>query len=146
MKANTTLIDRPYTIEKLLGLERSDPTTLTRQIESGLKFEALEKLSRATGLSAEKLRPALRIRPRTMSRRRVEKRLSPEESDRLISISRLLALTFELFEGDAETAIQWFTTPKRIFGGLTPLDMATTETGSREVENLIGQLEHGVFP
>ena len=130
----------------LLGLKKTDPISLSRQIETGLKFETFERLSRSTGLSPEKLRPALRITPRTMSRRRTEKRLSPQESDRLVSISRLLALTFELFEGEEEIAVRWFTSPRRIFDDLSPLEMSATEEGSRAVENLIGQLEHGVFP
>lgn len=134
-----------YSAEKLLGLKVIDSLSLSRQVESGLKFNAFERLSKATGLSMDKLRPALRITPRTMSRRRIEKRLSPQESDRLISISRLLALAFELFEGNEVMAVKWFTSPKRLFGGLTPLEMSATEVGSREVENLIGRLEHGVF-
>ena len=137
---------RPYSMGKLLGLKKTDPISLSRQIETGLKFETFERLSRSTGLSTEKLRPALRITTRTMSRRRTEKRLSPQESDRLVSISRLLALTFELFEGNEEMAIRWFTDPRRIFGDRSPLEMSATEEGSRAVENLIGQLEHGVFP
>lgn len=134
-----------YSAEKLLGLKIVDKLRLSRQIESGLKFNALERLSKSTGLSMEKLRPALRITPRTMTRRRIEQRLSPQESDRLISISRLVAQTFELFEGNEVMAIKWFTSPKRAFAGLTPLEMSATEVGSREIENLIGRLEHGVF-
>jgi len=134
-----------YSAEKLLGIKVVDSLSLSRQVESGLKFNAFERLSKATGLSMDKLRPALRITPRTMSRRRIEKRLSPQESDRLISISRLLALAFELFEGNEVMAVKWFTSPKRLFAGLTPLEMSATEVGSREVENLIGRLEHGVF-
>jgi uncharacterized protein (DUF2384 family) len=36
--------------------------------------------------------------------------------------------------------------PRRIFAGSTPLAYSATELGAREVETLIGQLEHGVFP
>lgn len=137
--------NRPYSAEKLLGLRVVDPVRLSRQIESGLKFETFERLSRSTGLSIDKLRPALRITPRTLTRRRNEKRLSPEESDRLISISRLLSQAIALFEGRTVNAMVWFTKPNRAFGKLSPLEMATTEVGCREVENLIGRLEHGVF-
>jgi len=35
--------------------------------------------------------------------------------------------------------------PNRALGNLSPLEMAATETGAREVENLMGRLEHGVF-
>jgi len=146
MSATLTLERQAFSTESLLGLKRLGPIGLTERIESGLKFETFEKLSKSTGLSTDMLRPALRLTPRTMSRRRIEKRLSPQESDRLISVSRLLSLTFELFNGDKKAAIQWFTSPRSIFGGRTPLEMASTETGSRAVENLIGQLEHGVFP
>ncbi len=143
--STVVLKNRPYSAEGLLGLRVVDPVRLSRQIELGLKFETFERLSRSTGLSIDKLRPALRLTPRTMSRRRTEKRLSPEESDRLVSISRLLALTFELFEGNEAMAISWFTSSKRLFGGLSPLEMSVTENGSRQVEDLIGRLEHGVF-
>jgi uncharacterized protein (DUF2384 family) len=33
----------------------------------------------------------------------------------------------------------------RALGGRSPLDFAQTEPGAREVENVIGRLEHGVF-
>jgi putative toxin-antitoxin system antitoxin component (TIGR02293 family) len=41
--------------------------------------------------------------------------------------------------------LHWLNSPNHGLGGRTPLQMAQTEAGSREVENLIGRLEHGVF-
>lgn len=134
-----------YSASGLLGIPSSSNLGLAKKVESGLTFSALEKLSKATGLSIELLRIAVRITPRTMTRRRSENRLSPEESDRLVSVSRLMAMTFELFEGNKARALKWFTSPKRALGGRSPLETASTEVGSREVENLIGRLEHGVF-
>ena len=135
----------PYTVERLLGIKSADNLKLAKKIEAGFSFDALERLGKATGLPLEKLRVAVRIKPRTLTRRRQEKKLSPEESDRLVSVSRLFAQTFELFEGDTEAGMRWFTSPNRALGGLSPIEAAATETGSREVENLIGRLEHGVF-
>lgn len=134
-----------YTIERLLGIKTSDNLKLAKKVESGLSFEALERLGKISGLPLERLRVAVRITPRTLTRRRHEKKLSPEESDRLVSLSRLLALTFELFEGQAAAGLRWFTEPNRALGGLAPIEAAATETGAREVENLIGRLEHGIF-
>lgn len=134
-----------YTIEKLLGIKSADNLKLAKKIEAGFSFDALEKLGKTTGLPLEKLRVAVRIKPRTLTRRKQEKKLSPEESDRLVSVSRLFAQTFELFEGDTEAGLRWFTSANRALGGLSPLQVAATETGTREVENLIGRLEHGVF-
>jgi putative toxin-antitoxin system antitoxin component (TIGR02293 family) len=134
-----------YSIEKLLGIKTVDNLKLAKKVEAGFSFDALEKLGKTTGLSLETLRVAVRITPRTLTRRKKEKKLSPEESDRLVSVSRLLAQTFELFEGNAEAGMRWFQSPNRALNGQSPLQVAATETGAREVENLIGRLEHGVF-
>lgn len=134
-----------YTIEKLLGVEAADNLKLAKKVETGFSFDALERLGRTTGLPLEKLRVAVRITSRTLTRRRRDKKLSPEESDRLVSVSRLLAQTFEMFEGNAEAGLRWFQSANRALGGLSPIEAAATETGTREVENLIGRLEHGVF-
>ncbi len=134
-----------YTVEKLLGIETTDNLKLAKKVEAGFSFEALERLGKTTGLPLERLRVAVRIAPRTLTRRKKEKKLSPEESDRLVSVSRLLAQTFELFEGNTEAGMRWFQNPNRALGGQSPLQVAATETGAREVEHLIGRLEYGVF-
>jgi putative toxin-antitoxin system antitoxin component (TIGR02293 family) len=134
-----------YTVEKLLGIETADNLTLAKKVEAGFSFEALERLGKTTGLPLERLRVAIRIAPRTLTRRKKEKKLSPEESDRLVSVSRLLAQTFELFEGNTEAGMRWFQNPNRALNGQSPLQVAATETGAREVENLFGRLEYGVF-
>ena len=134
-----------YTVEKLIGIKTADNLKLAKKVEAGFSFEALERLGKTTGLPLERLRVAVRITPRTLTRRRKEKKLSPEESDRLVSVSRLLAQTFELFEGNTEAGLRWFQNPNRALGGLSPIEAAATETGAREVENLIGRLEQGIF-
>lgn len=140
-----TLSAEPVSPEKLLGLKPVDPIRLSINVEKGLKFDALVRLSSTTGLSVEKLRPALRITPRTLTRRKAENRLSAEESDRLMSVSRVLSKAIDLFSGRTENAMAWMMRPNLAFGDITPLEMASTEVGCREVENLIGRLEHGVF-
>ncbi len=134
-----------YTVENLLGIDTADNLKLAEKVEAGFSFGAFERLGKTTGLSLERLRVAVRITPRTLTRRRKEKKLSPEESDRLVSVSRLLAQTFELFEGNTEAGMCWFQIPNRALAGQSPIEVAATETGAREVENLIGRLEHGVF-
>lgn len=136
---------RPYTAGKLLGIKATNNLKMAQKIESGLSFVLFERLGRVTGLPLDQLRVAVRITPRTLTRRRNENRLSPEESDRLVSVSRLLAQAFELFEGNKVAAVKWFTSPNRALGTKAPIEAAATEIGSREVENLIGRLEHGIF-
>ena len=144
-KKEKPILRSTYTVENLLGIKTADNLKLAKKVEAGFSFGAFERLGKTTGLSVERLRVAMRITPRTLTRRRKEKKLSPEESDRLVSVSRLLAQTFELFEGNTEAGMRWFQSPNRALNGQSPIETAATETGTREVENLIGRLEHGVF-
>ncbi len=132
-------------VVKLLGIKSGNAVHLVRAIARGFSFDTLEKVRRETGLPLERLAISIGVSPRTLSRRKKERRLTAAESDRLVSVSRLLTQAVELFEGDKERAFRWFVQANRGLGGLTPLEMAATETGTREVENLIGRLEHGVF-
>ena len=40
---------------------------------------------------------------------------------------------------------QWLQRPLRELGGQTPSQLAATEPGSREVERVLGRIEHGIF-
>ena len=131
--------------QTLLGIRAGSSLDLAERVESGLSFVSLERFSKKSGLPMELVRKAVRLTPRTMIRRKTLNRLSPEESDRLVTISRLFAFALDLFGGRTERANQWFTSPNRALGRRSPIDMAATEVGSREVENLIGRLEHGAF-
>lgn len=129
----------------MLGINVTDAVQLVRTVERGFAFSTLERVRRATGFPMERLAISVGISPRTLSRRRKDKKLTAAESDRLVSLSRLLTLAIELFESDKTKAFRWFQNQNRALGDLSPLEMAATETGAREVENLIGRLEHGVF-
>jgi putative toxin-antitoxin system antitoxin component (TIGR02293 family) len=130
---------------KMLGIKPGNSLQLIKTIEQGFSFQQFEQLRHETGLSTEKLAASIGMSPRTLTRRKKENKLTASESDRLVSISRLFSLSAALFEGDKSQAFRWFVNENRALGSLSPLEMAATETGSREVENLIGRLEHGVF-
>lgn len=129
----------------LLGFEPVDSIGLVRRVEEGFPYRALERLRTNMGLSREAVADIVQIKARTLDRRRERGRLEPEESDRLLRVARIFGRAIGLFEGDAGAAKRWLSSPQRTLGGATPLEMAKTETGAREVENLIGRLEHGVF-
>ena len=128
-----------------LGIKANGTMQLVQAISNGFSFVTLERVRKETGLPMEQLAVSIGLSPRTLTRRKKEKKLSASESDRLVTVSRLLTQAVELFEGDKEKALRWFMQSNRALGKLTPLEMAGTETGAREVENLIGRLEHGVF-
>ena len=59
--------------------------------------------------------------------------------------NKAYAKALDLFEGDSRAAERGLSSPKRALGGAVPAELAKTEAGAREVEALIGRLEHGVF-
>jgi putative toxin-antitoxin system antitoxin component (TIGR02293 family) len=145
----TIVLDAENSIQhgfaKMLGIKPNNSLQLIKIIEQGFSFQQFEQIRQETGLPTEKLAATIGMSPRTLTRRKKENKLTASESDRLVSISRLLSLSVELFEGDNAQAFRWFVNKNRALGSISPLEMAATETGSREVENLIGRLEHGVF-
>ena len=129
----------------LLGLQPQETYSLIGLVEQGFSYQELENLRNNIRLSPEEFSTLVQIKPRTLSRRKESARLLPDESDRLLRASRIYGRALELFEGDADGALRWLRQPLRALGSATPLQLSRTEVGAREVENLIGRLEHGVF-
>ena len=129
----------------LLGLETFDLRKLLQTIENGLPFRCYERLSRNTGIPTDRLLELVDIPRRTLLRRKHEGRFSPNESDRLLRAARLFGKALDLFEGDRQAVLDWLSTRQTAIGGAVPLDLARSETGAREVEAVLGRLEHGVF-
>lgn len=129
----------------LLGLRTSDPLEVLKRVRVGLNYHALEAFQRNTNFSTSEVAALVSIKLRTLHRRKEEGRLGPDESDRLVRVSRLFARAIELFEGDAEAARRWFYAPARGLGDERPIALAGTDIGAREVEALIDRLEQGVL-
>jgi putative toxin-antitoxin system antitoxin component (TIGR02293 family) len=128
-----------------LGLRSTSTPQLIEQLEVGLSFHTLQAFESNSGIDVVSLATLIGIPDRTLARRKAAGRLAPEESERLLRISTIFEKAVGLFEGDAEAAIHWLTTPKKALNGQQPLQYSRTEPGAREVENLIGRVEHGVF-
>lgn len=116
------------------------------ELQRGLPYRRLTQFEKRSGLSLETIGRVIRVPRRTLARRKAAGRLGPVESERLYRLSELFAKAVHLFAGDAEQARDWLQAPQRAFGGTSPLEMAESEVGARQVEDLMIQLEHGVFP
>jgi putative toxin-antitoxin system antitoxin component (TIGR02293 family) len=79
-----------------------------------------------------------------MARRKEERRLSASESDRLYRLARIAARAEEVL-GASEEARRWLVAPNRALGSVAPLSLLDTDEGARQVEAILGRLEHGVF-
>lgn len=118
---------------------------LLQEVEKGLQFRSFTLLQHHLDLSLWEMSEVTQIKYRTLNRRRLAGRLEPDESDRLLRVTRLFASALELFEGDEEATRRWLAKPNRALDRLAPLELAKTEIGTAEVERLIGRLEHGIF-
>jgi putative toxin-antitoxin system antitoxin component (TIGR02293 family) len=135
----------PHANVVLLGLETFDAPALLKSVRKGFAYRTFDRLWRNTALPFDSLVWFVDIPRRTLTRRKREGRFLPDESDRLLRASRLFGETLSLFEGDRDAATEWLSSPQLGLGGASPLQLASTDIGSREVERLIGRLEHGVF-
>lgn len=98
------------------------------------------------GLSQKSFAEKIGLSNRTLQRKiKSNKRLSPEESDRLFRIQKLTSAALALFEGNIAAMQQWLKTPLTALNGETPLAYSDTEPGSQFVLDLITRIEHGVF-
>jgi putative toxin-antitoxin system antitoxin component (TIGR02293 family) len=128
-----------------LGLKALTSADLIQQVERGFSFRSLQTFAERSSLPVTQIASILAIPERTLARRKSSGKLSWEESERLLRLSAVFEGALELFEGDADGAMRWLTSSQKALGDQTPLAHARTEIGAREVEDLVGRLEHGVF-
>ena len=127
-----------------LGMRTYVVGRILENVQRGLPYKSWDRLLGNTEIDKDQLLRMVQITARTLSRRKEEGRLEPDESDRLLRASRLFAYALALFEGQADAARHWLTTAQSALGDVTPVELGATEIGAREVEALIGRLEHGI--
>lgn len=86
----------------------------------------------------------LGISKATLHRRKLAGRLGAAESDRVVRFARLLGRAATVMES-LENGRRWLMSPQVGLGGSVPLEYAETEVGAREVEDLLGRIEYGVY-
>jgi len=135
---------RPRQKRGALGLRFQDHAHIVEEIRKGFRFTAFERLCREMRLSIYEVAEIASIARRTLARRKREGRLRALESEKVFRIAFLFDRAVEVLGGE-EHARQWITSPSMSLRGQTPFRHAETEVGAREVEDLLGRLEHGVF-
>ena len=113
-------------------------------VESGLSLSTLTNFVSASGLRFKDIYDVV-IPARTLKHRKARKEpLTSDESDKLARVARVYDQAVRVF-GDRENALHWLSEAKRRFEGRTPLQLLRTEYGSRLVEEMLGQIDHGIF-
>ena len=113
-------------------------------LEKGLPVSRFTKIRQTLNLADKDLAKVIRVPKSTLAARKRAGKLSFEESERLYRVQRLLEKAIDVF-GDVEPARTWLKKKAYGLGDVSPLELAGTEVGAREVENLLGRIEHGIF-
>ena len=115
---------------------------LRETVKAGLPYASLEALIGKFGLAREEAAAALHLPQRTIARRKKEQRLQADESDRLLRLARVGAQAAATL-GSEEKAVHWLRRPNRALGNRAPLDLIDSDIGTRQVEEVLGRIEHG---
>jgi putative toxin-antitoxin system antitoxin component (TIGR02293 family) len=125
--------------------EVQDNAAMAQLVEEGLPVLDIVQFGKQAGFTSDELARLIQIPPRTYARRVASKgRLKTTEGERAVRIMRLFDLARQVFGTDENTR-RWFKSRILALGGQTPLEFAKTEPGAREVENVIGRIEDGIF-
>lgn len=113
-------------------------------VKAGLSVEVFVALAHRLGVSEAALAEVVGVSTTTLARRKRTGSLTPDEGEHVLRIAALLERAVQVFGEEAEAA-DWLTSENVALAHGTPLAMADTEFGAREVEDLLGRLEHGVY-
>lgn len=122
--------------------EESETAALTAAVRLGLPVSVVDDIVADGLLSAAEL-DRLAISRKTLAHRRGLGRLSPEQSDRLMRLLRIIAQARTTF-GAPDKAARWLRRPTRALGGDAPLDLLDTDLGTQRVARVLGWIDHGI--
>lgn len=130
-------------ITGLLGVVPTSGIGLAEIVEKGLPLEHVQRL-REAGLSFTEVSDLV-IAPRTLKHRKSRgEALSPEETDRALRVARSVGLAESIF-GNREKALLWLRSADDRLNGRSPLSMLRTESGGRLVEEMLWQIDEGIY-
>jgi len=96
------------------------------------------------GFSAEEIHTYV-IPRRTLARRMAKgEALARDEADRALRLARIWRETLRVF-ASRDKAHRWLRDPNPVFARRSPLEMLASEAGSWAVEELLGQIDHGLY-
>jgi putative toxin-antitoxin system antitoxin component (TIGR02293 family) len=124
-----------------LGEEIASEADIARIVARRIPLRALAHIKRS-GFSEQEVADYV-IPPRTRRHRKLRReRLTVDESDRLVRLTRIQAMAEDVF-GNAEKANGWLREGLGILDGRAPLDVARTDSGARVVEQILAKIDWG---
>lgn len=115
---------------------------LIAQVRSGLAIDVVDAVLTEGWLTLTEL-DGIVLPRKTLSHRRKLGVLTPDQSDRLARVARIIVMARGTFGDDARAKL-WLRRPTTALGGESPLQILDTDQGAREVEMLLGRISHGI--
>jgi putative toxin-antitoxin system antitoxin component (TIGR02293 family) len=126
----------------VVGANVAHGIDLARLVRRGLPIGAVQFVLDSGRLTLAELDRIVLPR-KTLANRRKIGALTPEQSDRLVRVARVIAAAEETF-GGRDKADAWLRRPTTALADECPLDLLDTDEGAREVETLLGRIAHGI--
>jgi putative toxin-antitoxin system antitoxin component (TIGR02293 family) len=124
-------------------IPETNPHMILARVRDGLPVAALDKLVSDTGLTALEV-DHLIIPRKTLAHRRRLATLSPDQSDRLMRVQKLINRTAETF-GGLDKAMQFLRAPKSRLGGASLMSLLDTDAGADVLLEWLTHIDHGII-
>jgi putative toxin-antitoxin system antitoxin component (TIGR02293 family) len=127
---------------ELFAMATSDGRAAIEATRRGLPISIVDELVESDRLSLAEINRIVMPR-KTLAHRRTIGALTPEQSDRLMRVIRVIAAAENTF-GAFDKAHRWLRRPTTALDGDAPLALLDTSEGGRQVERLLARIDHGL--
>ena len=127
---------------EILEIAAADGRAAIEAARRGVPVSAVDALIETGRLTLAEI-DRIMLPRKTLSHRRALGALTPDQSDRVIRVARVIAAAEATF-GSAEKAGRWLRRPTTALGGDKPIDLLDTSEGSRQVERLLTRIDYGL--
>ncbi|RZL17538.1 MAG: DUF2384 domain-containing protein [Pedobacter sp.] len=136
--------------KKIVEAEESwlleDSTNLEKSyaVKSGVSKDRLVLFKHTIDLDYDRLSIVLGTTKTTLHKKQGNDTFSTSISEKVIALMDIYRFGYEVF-GAQNKFNKWVQTPNRALGNRIPLEVMDTFFGMREVTDIIGRIQHGVY-
>ncbi|MGZ8559760.1 MAG: type II RES/Xre toxin-antitoxin system antitoxin [Chitinophagaceae bacterium] len=113
-------------------------------IRKGIPKKSIDNLVEKTGIPVNEMAVLMRLSDRTLRRYDPQTLLNPEQSERVVEISRLYSRGEDVF-GNLDNFKEWMNSSVMALGNIKPKTLLDTSLGIDILMNELGRIEHGIF-
>jgi putative toxin-antitoxin system antitoxin component (TIGR02293 family) len=122
----------------------ADYSVVARRTREELPYAALAAVAKRYRIPLASVASVIGLPEHILARRKKERRLRADESDRLLRVARVATAAEDVLGAQAKAG-RWLQTPNRALGGAIPLDLLDTDFGAEEVVTILDRIEHGGY-